>query len=366
MSTLRVLRLHGYDTTYKQPAPAATWADAFANGDDGRWDRLQVLDLNDCRFLDSGLRKLAEYIADGCFGAALEEIDLSVDPDLCPSVEPRSTLGGPVDLHALVKALNARGEGMRLKRLKLNWREVGDDGVAELVAGWRDGTCFDALEELQLTGNELTDETLKMMVEEGMLCVPAGQQHQQPGQKKPPVLQRLELDWNEISTGSRLQEHCQQLLSVAGSSSWSSSLGQLSLGECLLGCDGLPALLACAALQELRLNIGGDNVVSGSAEDNNALARTLFDAATMTSGAACLRALRCLNVGSLKLSLAVVTEFTDKLRTGCEFPRLCQLNLKVDLGMNGIDVKKEEEGVEDLKRELIEARAPLRWDVLSI
>ncbi len=80
VSSLRVLRLHGYaeeDDTGVNPLLGA-----FEGCKDGRWDGLQVLDLKKSVDLHGMClaRGLAQTIDDGCFGTALQELNLSCSP----------------------------------------------------------------------------------------------------------------------------------------------------------------------------------------------------------------------------------------------------------------------------------------------
>ena len=335
VGSLRTLHLQKFPDTLDL-------ATAFGSGGDGRWANLQVLDLSYSVLGNAGLERLAKIIAMGCFSGALEELDLTCYTHLAELV----TIG-PTGLRALVQALNARGEDMRLKRLKLLGQKVGDAGMAELVAGWRDGTCFDALEELDLSGNQLTDASVEAMVAAGMVCVPTGHNDQ-----KQPVLQRLGLGSNGIRGGVELRAQLQQPLASAGSPSWSSSLLWLGLGYNALESEGLPAIFACvgSVLQEVWV----ETYSAGSTlEQMYAMAHALLDA-----GSASLRVLQSLTTPTVPC--AVVEEFMVRLKAGTTFPHLRQLRLRVT------QVPPEYKDRNILLHALKEARAPLEWKTLNV
>ncbi len=351
VSKLRVLRLRGFAIGGFDAAVRLVDLFSGDRANDGRWDGLQVLDLTNCLLGDIGLERLAEAMAGGCFGAGLEELDFTLTRQ--EGRNPQSTFG-PAGLRAVVQALNARGEGVRLKRLRLGGQHVGDGGVDELVAGWADGTCFDGLTELKLNDNRLTDESVGALVASGMLCRPATPQPQQQGHtKKQPVLQRLVLDGNMIRGGSQLRAQFAQLLASTGASSWSSSLVRLNLKRNPLGAVGLGALLACSGSGLQELNVGGNE---GPMADNDPLAHAIiFVAASPMNKSALLAELRHLDMGRLVVSRAFVGELMERLHI---FPRLCGLQLRVN------DLTRAEK--EELLRALKEARLPCTWDVLEV
>lgn len=362
---------------------------------DGRWEGLRILDLSDNLLGDIGLERLAESMASGVFGAALEELDLSLGRQYHRTQQ--STIG-PAGIRALVTALKSRrgegGDGARgitLKRLRLGGQYLGDDGVAELVAGWEEEgpCCWDALEELKLNDNRLTDESVGRMVAAGMLVLPllsqgvdagggADAHAEQPKKQKrhpqkQPVLQRLVLERNEIRGGHDLRTQLQHLsTSQQGqpASSWSSSLKRLNLARNPLTADGMAVLVSCLgpALKELKLG-GNENEIA----DNDAMARKLWAIActsssssppTSSSGSPAspflLSDLRRLDIRRLPISREVVEEFMTKIEQGHMFPRLCQLELGV------ADVRRKRD-MAILTDALKEARGPrVIWDVLTI
>ncbi len=127
--------------------------------------------MMDCGLTDECLRGLAEYLARGWFTTALEELDFS----FCYRSATPPTTFRPAGLHVFVQALNARGEGLRLKRLKLGGHVVGNDGVVELLACWREGVGFAALEVLFGAAGvrESNVETLKELG--GFVCARVGE-----------------------------------------------------------------------------------------------------------------------------------------------------------------------------------------------
>ncbi len=160
--------------------------------------------------------------------------------------------GAGVGLQTLIQALNVRAEeGLQLKRLKVTQKLLDRCvGIGPLVAGWRDGTCFDSLKDLDWTDDfRVSNGQVRALVAAGMLATPAGQEHQ-----KPPVSERLILCM-QFSGRQDLQVQLQQLLDTSGSSSWSSSLRHLELIPRMRDGVGPAALLAClgSALQYLKL-----------------------------------------------------------------------------------------------------------------
>ncbi len=304
LSTLRVLRLHKYTPDF-----AVNLASVFKN--DGRWHALEVLDLMDCELNDQGMGVLAQSIAGGCFGTGLEELNLSMNSHNYDSV----LSFGPAGLRALVEGLNARGDGPRLRRLSLNKRDVDDAGVAELVAGWQQGPCFDALEELQLDDNQLTDEGVWAMVAAGMPSVPAVTPPQHQGRKRP-VLQSLDLGGNEIQGGEELCAQLGELLSSAGSLSWSSSLLKLCLYSSPLQGNS-SALFAC-------LGPSLQSLVLATHRPGDELLVALSDAA-----AASFTSLQLLNINGVHVSCRAVKEFANRLKEDGIFPKLDKISLNI-------------------------------------
>lgn len=391
---LQVLRLRGYALGGFEGGVALLTAFTGMNSpQDGRWAGLRVLDLSDNLLGDIGVERLAESIALGVFGPALEELDLSLNRHIRRSQQ--STIG-PAGIRALVNALQARrgegGEGasgITLKRLRLGGQYLRDDGVAELVAGWKEEgpCCWDALEELKLNENGLTDESVGRMVAAGMVAMPllsppfaggdggggGGSAEQSKKQKnqapKLPVLQRLVLERNEIRGDQALRAQLQHLLSSQGqsASSWAASLKRLNLARNPLTAEGMAMLLTYLApsLQELKLG-GNENEIG----DNDAMVRKLWAIASASSSSSSstsdlpapsvLSDLRRLDIRRLPISRAVVEEFMAKLGQRQMFPRLCQLELSV------ADVRRKRD-MAILTEELKEARGPrVVWDVLTI
>jgi len=395
---LQVLRLRGYALGGFEGGVALLTAFTGMNSmQDGRWAGLRVLDLSDNLLGDIGVERLSESMAAGVFGSALEELDLSLNRHIRRSQQ--STIG-PAGIRALVNALQARrgedGEGargIRLKRLRLGGQYLRDDGVAELVAGWKEEgpCCWDALEELKLNENGLTDESVGRMVAAGMIAVPLvplnnvvddggggggglkqlKKQKNQP--QKQPVLQRLVLERNEIRGDQALRAQLQQMSLSQGQrpSSWVSSLKRLNLARNPLTAEGMAVIITCLgpSLQELKLG-GNENEIG----DNDAMARKLWATASASSSSSSslssltsdllapslLSDLRRLDIRRLPISRLVVEEFMAKLEKGQMFPRLCQL----ELGLADVRRKRD---MAILTDELKEARGPrVVWDVLTI
>lgn len=392
---LEILRLRGYASGGFEGAVALVTAfTGMASPQDGRWAGLRILDLSDNLLGDIGLERLAESIATSVFSQALEELDLSLNRHIRRSQQ--STIG-PAGIQALVRALQTRRwegwrgtSGITLKRLRLGGQYIGDDGVVELVAGWKkeDLCCWDALDELKLNECGLTDESVRRMVAAGMIAVPllpldnnmedgggeGGSAKQLKKQKKQPqkqpMLQRLVLERNEIRGGHALRTQLQHLLSSPGlpASSWDSSLKRLNLARNPLTAEGMAVLIKCLGsnLQELKLG-GNENEIG----DNDAMARKLWatpcaspspssSSSWSSAPSSPLTDLRRLDIRRLPISRAVVEEFMVELHREQVFPRLCQIELGV------ADVRRKRD-MAILAEELKHARGPrVVWDMLTI
>ncbi|KAM3569773.1 hypothetical protein VYU27_008137 [Nannochloropsis oceanica] len=393
---LEILRLRGYALGGFESAVALVTAfTGMGSPPDGRWAGLRVLDLSDNLLGDIGLERLAESMAAGVFSPALEEIDLSLNRHIRRSQQ--STIG-PAGIQALVRALQTRrwdgwrgAGGIRLKRLRLGGQYIGDDGVAELMAGWKGELgCWDALEELKLNENRLTDESVRRIITVGMIAVPSlpldnnmddgdrmGASTKQSKKRKiqpqkQPVLLRLVLERNEIRGGHVLRTQLQHILSFhrQPAPSWDSSIKRLNLARNPLTAEGMTVLVQClgSSLQELKL--GGN---SNGIGDNDAMARKLWafscvspslssslSRSSVSAPCSPLADLRRLDIRRLPISRTVVEEFMIRLHGGKIFPRLCQIELAV------ADVRRKRD-MAILAEELKQARGPrVVWDILTI
>lgn len=268
---------------------------------------------------------------------------------------------GPEGVQSLCAALRANAR-TQLKRLKLNGHPIEDEGLTEIVTAWHEGAgALDALEELSVKRCGLTDQSVLKMVKAGFLGHELVTQHDNLSDIDAPVfpparLRRLVLGYNYLSGRQSLLP---QLLE--GVNTAAVSLIRLDLGNNWdIDPDGLRVLLGLlgSGLRELKVGSqGGDGQPCA-----DAMLRVVLEAAAPESPV--LQDLRRLDVRRLNVSGAMMTELTVGLREGRFFRKLCQLELACsEVEGRG---RAREEAAARMRRELIESRRPLIWDVLTI
>ena len=272
---------------------------------------------------------------------------------------------GPEGVRFLCTGLQAY-ERTRLKRLKLSGHPLADDGLAEIVAAWREGNgALDALEELSVRRCDLTDEGLVEMVKAGFLGhqpalfgVDGADGASGPATPPPPArLRRLSIGDNLLRGQNQALP---QLLDLGGSTS---TLTRLDLNHNWgIGAEGLHSLLGLlgGGLRELKVGCGRPGQDSSRGD---AMLRVVLEVAAPESPV--LRDLRRLDIRHLDLSSAMITtELAAGLREGRFLRKLCQLELAC--GEVEGPGRAREEAAARMRSELIESRRPLVFDVLTI
>lgn len=260
-------------------------------------------------------------------------------------------------MRALSSAFRSN-EQISIKRLRLSGQHIGDDGVEELVAAWGEGGgALDGLEELCLKGCGLTDESVSAMIQSGFLGHGFGWNEEQSDgtPRRPPPLQRLVLAQNEL-TGTT--PPLPDLLQLLSGPTLPTTLTRLDLARNdSLPFFGLQTLLGMLSAGTKDLKLACPEGGAGPVADAGEMLRVVLQAAWQDSPV--LQDLRRLDIRKLPVSRAHMGEFVARLRSGRCLAKLCQLELACPEVRTKVEVAR-------LRAELIEARKPLVWDLLTI
>lgn len=223
---------------------------------------------------------------------------------------------------------------------------------------WREGgRALGGLDELCLRDCGISDESVAAMVQSGFLGHRFGwdDEHSTGASRRPPSLQRLVLAQNDL-TGAT--PPLPDLLRLNRGSTLPATLQRLDLARNdSLSSIGLQILLGLlgAGTKDLRLGCPEGGV--GPAADGDEMLQVVLRAAGQ--GSPVLQDLRRLDIRKLPVSRAQVGTFVARLRLGLCLSKLCQLELACPEVRTASDMAR-------LREELIQARKPLVWDVLTI